>query len=317
MPVTNPFAQQLQQLNAAIPNARQGLVDLYKLRSKGRQRAYGVLDKLYGGELSQLQAMIGSNPATFAAATRGGQQLVDANGYAIASQAGQAQALAGIVGKGAAPYQALDLANLRADRTREQSFRGAALQEQKSLKGALPRERSAALSELETGFVDTQTNLALNQQAFDQQQAYNQSLQRFYDASTANFAVASGQPVTGGLVESAARRYLGVPYKWGGESMSGFDCSGLTQQVFRDLGINLPRTAAQQQQATSYVGGLRNAQPGDLLFWGSPAHHVAIYIGNGLMIAAPHRGANVQVQQVYGSPEVHRAGGGVARLRNQ
>lgn len=317
MPVTNPFVAQLQEFNASIGGARRGLVDLYKLRAKGRASAAKNIGLLYGDEYKRLSALLGSNKAAFAAARQGGMGLVNL-GYDIPDTEGAQAQLSGTVAKGSAPFEELSRLNLAAARGREKTFGQLAVTEQKSLKGALPREQNAALSELEQGIVDTQTNLYLDKQAFDQQQAYNQSLQRFYDASVANFAVGSGQSVSGSTVEAAARRYLGIPYKWGGTGPNGFDCSGLTQQVFSDLGINLPRTAAQQQQATPLVGGgLRNAQPGDLLFYGYPAHHVAIYIGNGMMIAAPHAGANVRVQRVYGTPEVHRVGGGSAATANR
>lgn len=312
MPVANPFSEQLASFNAGIGNARRGLVDLYRLRRRGREREYNALNALYGGETNTLNHWIGNNAAAFGAARQGGMDLVNL-GYDIPGTQGASQQLSATVAKGAAPFETLSRENLVAVRGGEQGFRKAALKEQHDIKATYPRERSAALSELERGIVDTQTNLYLDKQAFDQQQAYNQSLQRFYDASTANFAVSSGVGLSGGaggtVVESAARRYLGIPYKWGGTTTSGFDCSGLTQQVFSDLGVRLPRTAAQQQQATAFVGGVRNAQPGDLLFWGSPAHHVAIYIGNGMMIAAPHSGAVVRVQAVYGNPEVRRVGG--------
>jgi len=316
MAVANPFNAQLQQFNANIGGARQGLIDIYKQRRRGREQTYNDLNSLYGGQYNKLQALIGSNASAFGAATRGGQQLYQANGYDVGGDVAQQQQLSRIVAKGAAPFQQESLSNLRAAVTLSQGQRKGALQEQQQLKASLPRERSAALSELESGIVDTQTNLFLDKQSFDQQQAYNQSLQRFYDASTANFAIGSAGGGEGGMA-TGARRYLGIPYKWGGEGPNGFDCSGLVQQVARDNGINLPRTASQQQSATPLVGGgLRNAQPGDLLFWGSPAHHVAIYVGSGMMIAAPHSGANVRVQAVYGTPEVHRAAAGASVQRN-
>jgi cell wall-associated NlpC family hydrolase len=310
MAIANPFTQQLQQFNSGIGNARRGIVDLYKLRSKGRLSAAKNISGLYKGEYNQLSALLGSNKAAFGAATQAGASLFQQNGYDIPGTQGEAAQLSGIVGKGAAPFEELSRTNLHAARGLSKTMGSLAVGEQNSLRKALPREQSAALSELEQGVVDTQTNLFQQGEQFDQQAAYNASLQKFYDASVANFAVGSGQSVSGGTVEAAARRYLGVPYKWGGTGPNAFDCSGLTQQVFADLGINLPRTAAQQQQATQLVGGLKSAQPGDLIFYGHPAHHVAIYIGNGMMIAAPHSGANVQVQQVYGSPEVRRVGGG-------
>jgi hypothetical protein len=97
---------------------------------------------------------------------------------------------------------------------------------------------------------------------------------------------------------------LGRPYVWGGESpTTGFDCSGLMQWAFAQHGINLPRTAEDQQRATTPVD---NPAPGDLVFWGNPATHVAFYIGNGHIIAAPHTGDVVKVQSVYGSPTYGR-----------
>jgi hypothetical protein len=123
--------------------------------------------------------------------------------------------------------------------------------------------------------------------------------------STAAAGAASSAGVTGSDVVADAQKYLGVPYKWGGTSATtGFDCSGLTQHVFADLGISIPRTAAEQQamSGAQKIGSLADAQPGDLLFFGSPAHHVGIYVGNGQMLNAPHTGADVRVEPVFEKP---------------
>jgi cell wall-associated NlpC family hydrolase len=106
------------------------------------------------------------------------------------------------------------------------------------------------------------------------------------------------------IVLSALESQLGVPYVYGGESPgSGFDCSGLTQWAYDKVGIRLPRTAADQ---TNIGYPVRSPKPGDLIFWNSPATHVAVYIGPGKMIAAPHTGTNVQVENIYGSPYYRR-----------
>jgi cell wall-associated NlpC family hydrolase len=110
---------------------------------------------------------------------------------------------------------------------------------------------------------------------------------------------------TAGAV-AIAMKYLGQPYVWGGSEPGGFDCSGLVQYVYKQLGVNLPHKASLQARMGTAVGSLAQAIPGDLLFWGNPAHHVAIYIGSGKMIAAPHTGTNVQVQNVYGNPYIRR-----------
>jgi cell wall-associated NlpC family hydrolase len=104
---------------------------------------------------------------------------------------------------------------------------------------------------------------------------------------------------------AAAHSRLGVPYVWGATGPDAFDCSGLTQWSYAHAGINLPRTAAQQWNYGGPHPSLAQLEPGDLLFWAlntsEPAtiHHVAMYIGHGLMIAAPHTGENVQIQPVY------------------
>lgn len=100
-------------------------------------------------------------------------------------------------------------------------------------------------------------------------------------------------------VIAQASAELGRPYVYGAEGPSTFDCSGLMQFIFGKVGISLPRTAAEQQQATTSVS---SPAPGDLVFWGNPAYHVALYIGGGKIIAAPHTGTVVQIENLWGSP---------------
>lgn len=94
------------------------------------------------------------------------------------------------------------------------------------------------------------------------------------------------------LVESA-HDYLGVPYKWGGTSESGFDCSGLTRAVYRLNGISLPRTSFDQYDDGTSISKSK-LQKGDLVFFitnkGKRINHVGIYIGNNEFIHAPSKG---------------------------
>ena len=103
---------------------------------------------------------------------------------------------------------------------------------------------------------------------------------------------------TAGVLGIAAQ-YAGVPYKYGGTSpQTGFDCSGYTQYVFAQLGKQLPRTAEDQRLAVTRVS---TPQPGDLVFFGSPAYHVGIYAGGGMMWDAPHSGTVVGKRPVWSS----------------
>ena len=134
-------------------------------------------------------------------------------------------------------------------------------------------------------------------------------------SSTANLAEAAGTAFapTVGLAASAdpsaaasaeitrtAARFLGIPYRFGGEGPNGIDCSSFVQQVYREHGINLPRTAREQSKVGKDVpvGDLRE---GDLLFfhtYASYPSHVGIYLGEGKMIHASSGSGKVVVSEV-------------------
>jgi cell wall-associated NlpC family hydrolase len=123
-------------------------------------------------------------------------------------------------------------------------------------------------------------------------------------AVAAGFIVVQASPFAARAI-SAARQQVGKPYVFGGSGPDTWDCSGLTQWAFEQAGVLLPRTAADQYAAVSNKVPLGQLQAGDLLFWAtdtsdpSTIHHVAIYLGNGVMLAAPHTGTDVQIQPVY------------------
>ena len=100
-------------------------------------------------------------------------------------------------------------------------------------------------------------------------------------------------------IVKTAKLYLGVPYRWGGESpRTGFDCSGLTMVVYRLNGLDLPRSSGQQWQAGKPIKRGQLAK-GDLVFFatsgGRKVSHVGIYAGNSQFLHAPGRGRNIRI----------------------
>jgi cell wall-associated NlpC family hydrolase len=102
-------------------------------------------------------------------------------------------------------------------------------------------------------------------------------------------------------VVAFAESFVGKsPYVWGGASPSGFDCSGFTMYVYSNFGVSLPHNAAAQQSCTTPVPSGQE-QPGDLVFFGTPAYHVGLYVGGGSMVNAPYTGAYVSYGSVAGA----------------
>ena len=122
--------------------------------------------------------------------------------------------------------------------------------------------------------------------------------------------VSDAKPLTIPESIELAKRFLGVPYLWGGRSSFGFDCSGFTQMLVRARGINMPRDADQQAAWSGVVAVERTAlQPGDLLFFGASAKnitHTGMYIGDGQFIAATTNGHPVvQISRLDDEPWSH------------
>ena len=148
----------------------------------------------------------------------------------------------------------------------------------------------------------------------------NQLASTYPAPTSVSSAVASGSPSPLQVAVDVIYSQLGKPYVWGGGGVNGpslgqptgidpyqathtigFDCSGLMQWAFAKAGILLPRSAAEQYSVGNHVDRSQ-LQPGDMVFWATnlsdprTIHHVALYIGNGQIIAAPYTGTVVQIE---------------------
>jgi cell wall-associated NlpC family hydrolase len=131
----------------------------------------------------------------------------------------------------------------------------------------------------------------------------NDQIKKFYIVKPEEFVIAKqftrGDDFVRKKLISTAERFLGIPYKWGGESQqTGFDCSGLTMVVYKLNGIALPRNSRSQYKSGRNIKK-NDLQKGDLVFfatgWGKKVSHVGIYKGKGKFIHAPSKGKKIQV----------------------
>lgn len=132
--------------------------------------------------------------------------------------------------------------------------------------------------------------------------AVGQQVSRSRPAAAAPAAAAptySG-PASGaaGAAVQAAYSRLGLPYVWGAGGPSSFDCSGLTSWAWARGGVSLPHSSGAQYSSLRHVSQA-DIQPGDLVFFGRPVHHVGIYVGGGNMIHAPHTGDVVRIAPAF------------------
>lgn len=105
----------------------------------------------------------------------------------------------------------------------------------------------------------------------------------------------------GAIAARTAERFVGIPYKWGGDNVvDGMDCSGFVRAVYNLCGLSIPRTSRDQFKAGDLVTK-DDLKDGDLVFFGAAAdkiNHVGIYVGGGKFVHAPRRGEEIRVAAV-------------------
>ncbi|WP_432023673.1 C40 family peptidase [Streptomyces parvus] len=199
----------------------------------------------------------------------------------------------------AATVDRLTDAARRADRLAAASRK--ALDQQKKLAARQKKQRDAVngkLREVE-GLLATLSEEQIDRLAGLEQQGVDKAQREL----VASGALSSTRPPTrqGGDAVAYAVRQIGKPYVWGAEGPDSFDCSGLTSQAWSAAGRTIPRTSQEQwkQLPRVPVSALR---PGDLVIYFPKATHVALYIGDGLVVQAPRPGAKVKVSPLASNP---------------
>jgi cell wall-associated NlpC family hydrolase len=298
---------QLDGLNQQVQDAQAKVAAAQAEHDKheGELRDYAVNAYVHGtDEVSQQQAS-GSDPndqgqreGYLTAASGNRQQLIDelrATEQDLNTQIGELNDA-----KSAAVSKAQDLQN-------QQNAAQSAVNQQQAL-------YTQAQGELATLVQQAQQRAAAEQQAAAEARARAAAAQA--PAPVAGRGGGSGASTGGGSGGSApsgpppavnggagaaiaeAQRQLGKPYVWGAAGPDAFDCSGLTAWAWRAGGVSLPHFSGAQYAATTHIP-LSAIQPGDLIFYESPDQHVALYVGGGQIIHAPHAGTVVQYDSLY------------------
>jgi cell wall-associated NlpC family hydrolase len=266
--------QRKERITDALLSRDQSLLARVQRRvSAGASAAYRT-----GGLDPALSLVSSGSPQTFLdqAASLNEVAEYDANQVAYADAAQRAVAAAQAVHNAQVAQQRATVSTLTSEKSQIQGL----LSQQNALLGRLKASQRAAL--------------AAHQNATTQHEV---ALRTSYNPPAYNGA-ASGRAA---IAIRYAYAQLGKPYQWAGAGPDTFDCSGLTMRAWGAAGVGLPHSAAGQQAMLPSVS-LSALEPGDLVFFGDPAFHVAIYIGNGEIIQAPHTGAVVEISSLAYMP---------------
>ncbi|MEU3651620.1 C40 family peptidase [Streptomyces sp. NPDC032161] len=199
----------------------------------------------------------------------------------------------------AATVQRLTAAEKRADGLAAESRK--VLDRQKVLTAQRKKQRDTVRSRLEA--VQKKLATLSAAQLTELSRLEREGMARAQDALVASGALsAAGAPSSaGGEAVRYAIEQVGKPYVWGAEGPDSFDCSGLTSRAWARAGRPIPRTSQEQWRQLARVP-LNALRPGDLVIYFPKATHVALYIGNGLVVQAPRPGTRVKVSPVASNP---------------
>lgn len=163
--------------------------------------------------------------------------------------------------------------------------------------------------DIEAKVADQKDEITRLNEAIERAEARERARERAAARAAAAAAAPAVQPPTSSPVDvptvsatnpnaqaavDAALSQVGKPYQWGAAGPNSYDCSGLTMWAWAQAGVSLPHNSSMQYSSTTHVSQ-SDLEPGDLLFFGSPIHHVGMYIGSGQMVEAPYTGSSVRV----------------------
>ncbi|WP_329028940.1 C40 family peptidase [Streptomyces sp. NBC_01423] len=211
----------------------------------------------------------------------------------------QGQVIQRLAAGRAASVRRLGTAEKRADELAKESRK--VLAEQRTLAARKKKDRDTVRTRLKQ--VEAKIATLSADQLDEVSGLAQKNTDKAQDALVASGALSSSRPPTaqGGQAVGYAVRQIGKPYVWGAEGPGSFDCSGLTSQAWASAGRVIPRTSQEQWRQLTRVP-MNALRPGDLVVYFPKATHVALYIGNGLVVQAPRPGTSVKVSPVASNP---------------
>lgn len=302
-----PTLSQVQQRVAALDQKVDVAVEQYassKIALSAAKRKAAVAQARVAAEQKKLDAIRKSMGVVASAAYRAGgtDQFVQlVNTSTPQTFLNRASALNRIAAGQSAQLAAAAtarhrLATVRAEASRQQAAAATVAKEMAASKASIERSLGEQQRLLNSLKAEERARLHRAAAAAARAAAQRASRSRAVDLPTYN-GPASGRA---GVAVREAHRQLGKPYRWGASGPNSFDCSGLTMWAWGHAGVSLPHSSRAQ-----YSGGRKvsrsDLQPGDLVFYGSPIHHVGIFIGGSSMISAPHSGDVVKIQYAFRS----------------
>jgi cell wall-associated NlpC family hydrolase len=310
-------------LSSAAPSQED--VQAAKQKLDALNQRLGILVEQYDQEQVKLQEIESRLASTRAEAAKAQETalaaMVDLNERAARAYQGVGSELEMLLGASsfAEFSDRLEFMGNIAQADADLANRAATAQQQAKWLAAKLSDALAEQRELVASLQQKQTEI---RRGIDQAKSLYDSLNRqYHDALAAQRAASASaysiSPPPGGpppalnanaqAALDAAYSMIGVPYQFGGSSPeTGFDCSGFTMWAWAHAGVSLPHSSEMQYAVLPHVAQ-SDLQPGDLVFFYSPIHHVGMYVGGGRMIDSPHTGTVVQVRAVEWSVYVGAA----------